>query len=175
MVQTRGFEPPRDCSHYPLKVARLPIPPRLLNTRRINYNKVFPEFKFAVSGDKPYHVCSMDSLILRSLIIALVEYAFALYVWRNGRLLKKSVTFFLIFLASYQFGEFLFFITGEKFFVHLAAISATFLPPLGVYFLERISGRKYLSRNGYRSYKLCNVFTSVYRCCSSAKYVWCEI
>ena len=28
MVRTRGLEPPQDCSHYHLKVARLPIPPR---------------------------------------------------------------------------------------------------------------------------------------------------
>lgn len=30
MVRTRGLEPPQDCSHYHLKVARLPIPPRPL-------------------------------------------------------------------------------------------------------------------------------------------------
>jgi hypothetical protein len=28
VVRTRGLEPPQDCSHYHLKVARLPIPPR---------------------------------------------------------------------------------------------------------------------------------------------------
>ena len=27
MVPRSGFEPPRDCSHYPLKVARLPVSP----------------------------------------------------------------------------------------------------------------------------------------------------
>ena len=30
MVRMRGLEPPQDCSHYHLKVARLPIPPRPL-------------------------------------------------------------------------------------------------------------------------------------------------
>ena len=27
LVRRRGLEPPQDCSHYHLKVARLPIPP----------------------------------------------------------------------------------------------------------------------------------------------------
>ena len=29
LVQLMGLEPIRECSHYPLKVARLPIPPQL--------------------------------------------------------------------------------------------------------------------------------------------------
>ncbi len=27
LVRKRGLEPPRPCGHYPLKVARLPVPP----------------------------------------------------------------------------------------------------------------------------------------------------
>ena len=46
MVQLMGLEPIRECSHYPLKVARLPIPPQL---------HIFCFYKFSEKNNRDYN------------------------------------------------------------------------------------------------------------------------
>lgn len=82
----------------------------------------------------------MDMFILRPLIIALIEYSFALFSLKYGKFYPKLAATFFITLGTYQLGEFLLFSTSlDEFSVNLSFFSTTLLPPIGVYFLQKIT------------------------------------
>lgn len=84
----------------------------------------------------------MDILILRPLIFALVEYSLACYVFKKGTFIPKIIGLFLIFLGTYQAGEFLFLATGDRYWNSISLFATTMLPPFGVVIAERLSGKK---------------------------------
>ncbi|KXK26171.1 MAG: hypothetical protein TR69_WS6001001166 [candidate division WS6 bacterium OLB20] len=86
-------------------------------------------------------------IIFRPLVFGLIEYALAAYVCHNGNFERKAVAAFLFFLGTYQIGEAVILLTefdleGLK----LAYFATSLLPPFGVYFVEKITGRNLQSR-----------------------------
>jgi len=83
----------------------------------------------------------MDLWIYRSLIFALAEYGLIIPVQKYGKYQKNLISAILFFLASYQLGEFIFLSELSHFGIRIAIFSTTMLPPLGVFLIERLSGR----------------------------------
>lgn len=82
-------------------------------------------------------------LVLRPLFTGLVELALAFKVFKDGKLLRITISFFLIFLAGYQIGEFFFFFfDGNRFWLAFSLFSTTMLPPFGLAIIEKLSGKK---------------------------------
>lgn len=87
--------------------------------------------------------CFMPLLIFRPLFIAITEYVLAIRVFRKGKFLPLVTFMFLFFLATYQFGEFLFFVNdGNRFWLAVSLFSTTMLPAYGLLFIEKLSHRK---------------------------------
>jgi hypothetical protein len=85
-------------------------------------------------------------LVLRPLLTAVIEYGLAWHVFRKGKFMPYYVTLFLIFLATYQFGEYMFLTGGnERLWLGISLFSTTMLPPYGLVFIEKLSGQKAFS------------------------------
>lgn len=84
----------------------------------------------------------MPALVLRPLITAVVEYLLAFRVFRKGHFLPTITVLFLVFLATYQFGEFLLFTQSNKAWFAVSLFATTLLPPYGLIMIEKLSHRK---------------------------------
>ncbi len=85
----------------------------------------------------------MDIFILRPLITALIEYTFAGLSLKYGKFYPKLAAVFFVLLGTYQLGEFILFSTKyDKFSVNLSFFSTTLLPPLGIFFLQKVMNKK---------------------------------
>lgn len=83
-------------------------------------------------------------MVLRALITAIVEYALAFYVIKKGKYQQKVFFWVLFFLASYQLGEYMIYLFPSlDIGIRVAYFSTTMLPPLGVLFLQKHTGREY--------------------------------
>jgi hypothetical protein len=79
----------------------------------------------------------------RPLLTAIVEYILVYVVLKHGKEHKRIIASVLFFLASYQLGEFLVFMSnGEQLAFKVAYISTTLLPPLGVLLVSRVLKRQ---------------------------------
>lgn len=82
----------------------------------------------------------MPLLILRPLITAIFEYILALRVFRKGKFMPIIITGFLVSLATYQFGEFLYFAGNQdRFWLSVSLFSTTLLPAYGILLIERLA------------------------------------
>lgn len=82
--------------------------------------------------------------MLRSGLTALVEYLLVILVLTKGKDHKKIIAAVLFFLASYQLGEFLIFLTnGADIGISVAYFSTTLLPPLGVLLIQHITKKRF--------------------------------
>jgi hypothetical protein len=82
--------------------------------------------------------------MIRPLITALIEYMLCGLVLLKGKRYKKVIATLLFFLASYQLGEVLLFLTdGNDIGIRISYFSTTLLPPLGLLLLERINKKRY--------------------------------
>src|SRR5690349_11084257 len=82
----------------------------------------------------------MPLLILRPLVTAIFEYLLALEVFKRGKFMPIVATLFLISLATYQFGEFLYFAgSQDRFWLSLSLFSTTLLPAYGILLIERLA------------------------------------
>jgi hypothetical protein len=85
----------------------------------------------------------MNFLILRPLIIGITEYLLAINVLRKGTFIPKVIALFLLFLGTYQIGEFLYFAFGHnRIWLSLSLFSTTMLPPFGLKMIEKLSGKR---------------------------------
>lgn len=82
--------------------------------------------------------------MIRPLLFAIVEYLLCFLVLRRGKIAKYEISVLLFFLASYQFGEFITFLTGGKIIgLQIAYFSTTLLPALGILLVQKITSKKY--------------------------------
>ena len=58
--------------------------------------------------------------MFRPLFTASVEYLLTLLVWKRGTVYPKIIATVLFFLASYQFGEFIYFATDHEIGIRMA-------------------------------------------------------
>jgi hypothetical protein len=85
----------------------------------------------------------MTFFALRPLLTALIEYGIAIGIFYKGRFLRVPTFFFLIFLATYQLGEFLFIASdGNRFWLSVSLFSTNMLPPYGLLLIQKLSKRK---------------------------------
>lgn len=85
----------------------------------------------------------MPLLILRPFLTAVLEYFLAFKVFKKHGLLPITTTLFLVALATYQFGEFLFFLDMQnRVWLAISLFSTTMLPPYGLLLIEKLSHRK---------------------------------
>jgi len=81
--------------------------------------------------------------MIRPLLTAGLEYILAYLVFKYGKTHKNIIALVLFFLASYQLGEVLVFLTnGEQFAFKVAYVSTTMLPPLGVLLVSKIINKR---------------------------------
>lgn len=81
--------------------------------------------------------------MIRAAVIAAIEYILAVVVLWKGKLYPKICAALLFFLAGYQLGELVLFVTnGAPAGIRIAYFSTTLLPPLGLLLVEKISGKK---------------------------------
>ncbi len=81
---------------------------------------------------------------MRPLITMFFEYFLAYKVYKHKNDYSKIISIILFFLASYQFGELIVFITkGNYIGIKIAYFSTTLLPPLGILLMEKITRRNY--------------------------------
>lgn len=86
-------------------------------------------------------------IIFRPLIFGLIEYALALVVLKNGKFESKMTALFLFFLGSYQIGEAIILLTDHDMLgLKIAYFSTSLLPPFGLYFIEKITGKSLFSK-----------------------------
>jgi hypothetical protein len=77
--------------------------------------------------------------MIRPLLTAFIEYVLAYIVFKNGKVQKNVIAATLFFLATYQLGEVLIFLTnGHEVGFKVAYIATTLLPPLGVLLIQKI-------------------------------------
>lgn len=89
--------------------------------------------------------------MIRPLIFAIIEYILAYLVFRYGKVHKNVFALILFFLATYQFGEVILFLTnGDMLGFRVAYVATTMLPPLGVLLVEKVTKKRY----GYEIFQL---------------------
>jgi hypothetical protein len=77
--------------------------------------------------------------MIRPLLTAFIEYVLAYIVFKNGKVHKNIISALLFFLATYQLGEVIIFLTkGHEIGFKVAYVATTLLPPLGVLLIQRI-------------------------------------
>jgi hypothetical protein len=81
----------------------------------------------------------MPLLILRPLITAIIEYLLAYRVFKKGHILPIATSLFLISLATYQFGEYLFLSQNDRTWFAISLFATTMLPPYGLLLVEKLS------------------------------------
>ena len=74
----------------------------------------------------------------------LVEYFLAYRVYKEGKKYRNVIFFILVFLATYQLGEFVLFLTNGNYIgFRIAYFSTTLLPPLGVLLVQKMTNKNY--------------------------------
>jgi hypothetical protein len=93
--------------------------------------------------------------MIRPLITAALEYYLAYLIITRGKYQKKTFFWVLFFLASYQLGEVVIFLTeGGMLGFRIAYIATTMLPPLGVLLIEKMTKKNY----GYVFFQVLSLF-----------------
>lgn len=90
----------------------------------------------------------MDLLILRPLLTSILEYFLAWKIWKSESDLKVPATGILFFLATYQLGEFIFFLNTDDnlWAIRFAFAANTLLPALGIFLLEAVVRKNLLGK-----------------------------
>lgn len=97
--------------------------------------------------------------MLRPLVTAIIEYALAYLVYKNGTLHRKEFAITLFCLATYQLGEVVIFLTGGgEIGFKIAYVATTLLPPLGLLLLEKILNKNF----GYKIIQALAIIFCVY-------------
>jgi hypothetical protein len=82
--------------------------------------------------------------MIRPLLTAILEYALMIYVLKKGKIYPKEFASVLFFLATYQLGEVIVFLTdGDRFGLRIAYFATTMLPPLGLLLVQKMTKRNY--------------------------------
>ena len=82
--------------------------------------------------------------MLRPLLTAVFEYFWAYQVLKKGKIQPRTIAAVLFFLATFQLGEVIIFLTnGHYLGFQIAYIATTLLPPLGVLLISQLTGKKY--------------------------------
>jgi hypothetical protein len=82
--------------------------------------------------------------MIRPLLTAILEYALTLYVLKKGKTYPKEFASVLFFLATYQLGEVIVFLSdGDRFGLRIAYFATTMLPPLGLLLVQKMTQRNY--------------------------------
>lgn len=82
--------------------------------------------------------------MVRPLITFIIEITLTIYVFKKGRVLPKTFAMVLFFLALYQLGEVVIFLTNGGYEgIQIAYGATTMLPPLGILLLQQVNNKRY--------------------------------
>lgn len=96
--------------------------------------------------------------MIRPLLTAVIEYLLMILVLKYGTKHKTIIAAVLFFLATYQLGEVVIFLSGgNEIGFKLAYVATTMLPPLGILLAEKILKKKL----GYAVFQLIAIFFAI--------------